>query len=187
MFFSTFTAATVALLATTAASAPTVSKRATSNFGLAIGGGNFDANYLQTFTLSYANSSAYLGQIKYQTYSEPLVVSGADADGSSGDGLSFLSIHSAPTGGQEMYLVPHETQPIGFSVPHGSAPAGVRTTGFSFNGQGVLQNNGRNLFYACQDAEQASINSYQIWWWGAGRPNGVGCKGPLAIKQQAAC
>ncbi len=189
MFSSTLAAATVALLATTAISAPTpeIEKRSTSDFGLAIGGGNFDANYLQTFALSYANSSAYLGQIKYQTYSEPLIVSGANVDGSTGNGLSFLSIHSAPTGGQEMYLVPHQTQPIGFSVPHGGAPPGVRTTGFGFNNQGVLENNGRNLFYACQDAEQAALNSYQIWWWGAGRPNGVGCKGPLGISQVAAC
>ena len=83
--------------------------------------------------------------------------------------------------------MPHETQPIGFSTPHGSAPAGVRTMGWSFNSNGILLSNGHNLFYACQNAEQAEINSYQIWWWGAGEPNGVSCKGPLAIHQADPC
>jgi len=103
------------------------------------------------------------------------------------DGLSFLSIHSSPTGYQYAYVVPHQTQPIGFSLPHGSAPPTVRTTGFDFDSNGTLTNNGLNLFYACQNADQAAINTYQIWWWGAGQPDGVSCKGPLAIKQADAC
>jgi hypothetical protein len=176
------------LLATTTAT-PIESRQtqaANDGFSLSIGGAAFDANYLQTYRLSYANSSAYIGQIKYQTYSEPLVVQGADVAGSS-DGLSFISIHSAPTGFQEMYIVPHQTKPVGFSVPHGSAPAGVRTTGFTFGPAGNLLNNGRKLFYACQNAEQASINSYQIWWFGDGQPNGVSCRGPINIKQTDGC
>ena len=183
-FLSSFTA-TAGLIAAVVA-APIEVRDTTSNFALAIAGGRFDPNYLQTFALSYANSSAWLGEIKYQSYSEPLIVSGAGV-GDGADGLSFLSIHSAPTGGQSAYVVPHQTQPIGFSVPHGGAPAGVRTTGWSFDGQGVLLNNGLNLFYACQNAEQAEINSYEIWWWGAGEPNGVSCKGPLHIMKADAC
>jgi hypothetical protein len=185
MFTSALTAA--ALIATTTAS-PVLQERQTAqgNFALAIGGGRFDPNYLQSFKLFYANTSAWIGQIKYQSYSEPLIVSGADVAGNA-DGLSFLSIHSAPTGFQDAYIVPHQTQPIGFSIPLGSPPPGVRTTGWAFDGNGILTNNGYNLFYACQNAEQAAINSYQIWWWGAGEPNGVSCKGPLAIKQADAC
>jgi hypothetical protein len=181
--------AAVAFISTTTASAsPVVQERQTAsgNFGLSIGGGRFDLNYLQSLRLFYANTSAYIGQIKYESYSEPLVVSGAGVAGS-GDGLTFLSIHSAPTGFQQAYVVPHQTQPMGFSLPHGGPPPGVRTTGWAFDGNGVLTNNGRNLFYACQNAEQAAINTYQIWWWGAGEPNGVSCKGPLAIKQSDAC
>lgn len=189
MFTSALTAATLALLSTTSSASPMVQERQTTaqgNFGLAIGGGRFDPNYLQSFRLFYANSSAWLGQIKYQAYSEPLVVSGAGLAGNA-DGLGFLSIHQAPTGFQDAYIVPHQTQPIGFSTPHGAPPQGVRTTGWAFNGNGVLTNNGHNLFYACQNAEQAAINSYQIWWWGAGEPNGVSCKGPLSIKEADAC
>jgi hypothetical protein len=187
MFISALTAAAAALIATTTAS-PVLQERQTAqgNFALAIGGGRFDFNYLQSFKLFYANSSAWIGQIKYQSYSEPLIVSGADVAGNTGD-LSFLSIHSAPTGSQDAYVVPHQTQPIGFSIPHGSPPPGVRTTGWAFDGNGILTNNGHNLFYACQNAEQAAINSYQIWWWGAGEPNGLSCKGPLAIRQADAC
>jgi hypothetical protein len=62
-----------------------------SNFAFAIQGGRFDLNYLQTFQLSYANSSAWLGQIKYQEYSELLVVSGIDVAGTS-DGLAFRKL-----------------------------------------------------------------------------------------------
>jgi hypothetical protein len=187
MFISALTAAAAALIATTTAS-PVLQERQTAqgNFALAIGGGRFDLNYLQSFKLFYANSSAWIGQIKYQSYSEPLIVSGADVAGNTDD-LSFLSIHSAPTGSQDAYVVPHQTQPIGFSIPHGSPPPGVRTTGWAFDGDGILTNNGHNLFYACQNAEQAAINSYQIWWWGAGEPNGLSCKGPLAIRQADAC
>jgi hypothetical protein len=187
MLFTTSLLAAAGLLSTTFAAPLTERQNANDGFGLSIGGGRFDANYLQTFRLSYANTSAYIGQIKYQEYSEPLVVQGAGIDGAQGDGLSFLSIHSAPTGSQMMYVVPHQTQPVGFSVPHGGAPQGVRTTGFSFGPGGNLLNNGLNLFYACQNAEQAAINSYQIWWWGNGRPNGVSCKGPISIKQSDGC
>ena len=163
--------------------APVVEKRDTSNFALAIGGGNFDINYLQTFDLYYANGAAYLGEIKYQLYSEPLIASGAGVSVGFADGLTFSSIHSTANGAQKAYIIPHKTQPIGFSVPHGTPPAGVKTTGFAFNSAGHLTNGGKSLFYACQDAEQAAINSYQIWWWGAGKPNGVSCKGPLGIQQ----
>lgn len=187
MFISALTAVAAALIATTTAS-PVLQERQTAqgNFALAIVGGRFNLNYLQSFKLFYANSTAWIGQIKYQSYSEPLIVAGADVAGNS-DVLSFLSIHSAPTGFQEAYIVPHQTQPIGFSIPHGSPPPGVRTTGWAFDRNGILTNNGHNLFYACQNAEQAAINSYQIWWWGAGEPNGLSCKGPLAIKQADAC
>ena len=187
LFTTALVAAATALMASSATAAP-LSERQTSTdgYGLSISGGRFDVNYLQTLRLSYANTSAYLGQIKYQEYSEPLVVSGAGVNGAS-DGLSFLSIHSSPTGFQEMYVVPHETQPVGFSVPHGGAPAGVRTSGFSFGPGGNLLNNGKNLFYACQNAEQAAIDSYQVWWFGAGEPNGVSCKGPIGIKQSDGC
>lgn len=184
LFTSSIFAAAAGLLAT---AAPLEERQvAADGFGLSIGGGAFDANYLQTYRLSYANSSAYIGQIKYQTYSEPLVVQGADINGAA-DGLSFISIHSAPTGFQEMYIIPHETQPVGFSVPHGSPPANVRTTGFTFGPAGNLLNNGKKLFYACQNAADAEINSYQIWWFGNGKPNGVSCKGPINIKQTDGC
>jgi hypothetical protein len=77
MFTSAITAAALAVIAT---AVPVVQERQTSsgdgNFALTIGGGRFDPSYLQTFKLSYANSSAWTGQIKYQDYSEPLIVSG---------------------------------------------------------------------------------------------------------------
>ncbi|OAP62789.1 hypothetical protein AYL99_02016 [Fonsecaea erecta] len=185
-------AATAALLGLTTAipiEAPEVSdieRRSAPTYDLAIGGGRFNMNELQSYSLFYANSSAYIGQIKYQSYSEPLIVSGAK---NGIDTLTFQSIHTSPTGWQQMYVVPQQSKPVGFSTPHGSPPSGVRTNEFSFTWNGSLQNHGRNFFYACQDAAGtlAAINSYQIWWIADGFPRGWTCKGPLNIHAADGC
>ncbi|KAJ9644954.1 uncharacterized protein PV06_08757 [Exophiala oligosperma] len=159
-------------------------------YSLQIGGGNFDINDIQSYSLFYANSSAYLGRIKYQAYSEPLIVNGpaTHGGGSSGDGISFQSIHQSPTGWQNMYVVPHQSKPVGFSVPHGSAPAGTRTNRFAFNLGGGLMNNGLNLFYACQDRNLRDVHTYQIYWMaGPPLPRGMTCKGPLYIHAGNGC
>jgi hypothetical protein len=183
MFTTPFAIAVLAFTASVYA-APTLEKRTAGDFGLSLPAHpNFDINYLQTFDVYYANDGAYLGQTKYQLYSEPLIVSGAGSTVGFGSGLTFSSIHSTANGGQEAYIVPHQTQPIGFSVPHGTPPAGARTSGFAFDGSGTLTNNGMNRFYACQNAAQAAINSYQIWWWGGGEPDGVYCKGPIHLRK----
>ncbi|KAK7906187.1 hypothetical protein LTR67_000913 [Exophiala xenobiotica] len=172
---------------------PDLEERASnpSTYTLQIGGGRFDINELQSLSLFYANTSAYLGQIKYQIYSEPLIVSGAQRGGSGGggDGISFQSIHQSPTGWQNMYVVPRQSRPVGFSVPHGSAPAGTRTNGFSFNSAngGSLMNNGLDLFYACQDQTLAAMHTYQIYWLAGGFPRNMSCKGPLHIRAGDGC
>ncbi|KIW86314.1 hypothetical protein Z517_01710 [Fonsecaea pedrosoi CBS 271.37] len=155
-------------------------------YDLAIGGGRFNMNDLQSYSLFYANSSAYIGQIKYQSYSEPLIVSG----GRNGvDTLTFQSIHASPTGWQQMYVVPRQSRPVGFSTPHGSPPAGVRTNEFSFNWNGALQNHGRNFFYACEDnaGALAAIHSWQIWWIADAFPRNYTCRGPLHIHIADGC
>ena len=155
-----------------------------STYTLQIGGGRFNMNELQSFSLFYANSSAYIGQIKYQIYSEPLIVSGAKGGS---DGISFQSIHQSPTGWQNMYVVPRQSRPVGFSVPHGSAPAGTRTNRFNFNFAGGLMNNGLNLFYACQDNNLRAMHTYQIYWLAGGFPRNMSCKGPLFIRAGDSC
>ncbi|EXJ65334.1 hypothetical protein A1O7_01675 [Cladophialophora yegresii CBS 114405] len=190
MVASSLFAAVVSLFALGASAAPKALQPRQSGadlIGLYIDTTAFDTTYLQTSHVSYANTSAYIGQIKYQSYAEPLVVSAFTATDSSSNGVSFLSIHQSPTGFQNMYIIPEETQPVGFSVPHGSAPQGVSTTRFSFGADGALLHEGVNNFYACQNAEQAAMNSFQIWWFGAGQPNGVGCKGPVRIVAGDAC
>ncbi|KAJ9606401.1 hypothetical protein H2200_009362 [Cladophialophora chaetospira] len=190
MYTSTLITGALSLLAIGATAAPTTSSLSPrqanpdNTIGLFLNSSQFDINALQTFRLSYANSSAYIGAIKYQSYSEPLVIGSLSGPDNS---VSFLSIHSAPTGFQQMYIVPHQTQPVGFSVPHGGAPAGVSTGGFSFGPRGTLLHNGRNNFYACQNAELAELESWQIWWWGAGQPGGMSCKGPIKIVSGDAC
>ena len=86
-----------------------------------------------------------------------------------------------------MYIVPHQSQPVGFSVPHGGAPQGVSTTGFSFGPKGALLHNGINRFYACQNDALASLNSYQIYWNAAGTLAGFTCQGPIEIGAGDAC
>jgi hypothetical protein len=149
MFITPITAAAV-VLAAVVSTVPVVEKSATGDFALTIPGGNFNINYLQALDVYCADDGAYLGEIRYQLYSEPLIVSGAGVSAGSGSGLTFESIHSTANGGQEAYFVPKQTKPIGFSAPHGTPPAGVRISSFAFNGSGTLTNNGLNSFYACQ-------------------------------------
>jgi hypothetical protein len=161
------------------------------NFGLSVGlEGLFDLSEVQTFKFSYANNSAYFGAIKYEQYSEPLVLSGAKVAGDTDGGLSFLSIHSAPTGYQYGYILPDETAPLQFTVPHtgGEMPDNAVATGFSFSGGGPLMYNGENKFWACQNPELKALESYQIWWNGAGTfPLGVDCKGPIGADEIDPC
>ena len=187
-------AAAMALAAATTINATPVNDKRQAvdgNFGLSIGDtGDFTLGDLQTYKLSYANDSAYLGEIKYQIYSELLVVSGAMVGNDTEGGLSFLSLHAAPTGYQYGYIQPAETAPLGFSVPHtgGVVPQGAVTTGFSFSAGGPLVWNGNNKFYACQSPAQAAIYSYQVWWNGAEKlPLGVSCNGPIEIIESDPC
>ena len=176
---------TLSAIASTSFAAPLEERADPANIGLYIDGTGWDINYLQTQRVSYANTSAYIGAVKYETYSEPLVTNALS--GSASDGLSFLSIHSSPTGWQPMYVVPRQSQPVGFGVPHGGVPQGVRTTGFSFGPRGALLNNGFNKFYACQDSNLDSLHAWQIYWLAAGNPKGLTCKGPIKITSGDAC
>jgi hypothetical protein len=194
MHFTSLAAA--AILATTAVSAAPVNEKRQSNngnFGLSIGEeGLFNLEYLQTYKLSYANNSAFVGQIKYQPYSEPLVVNGAMVAPDTEGGLGFLSEHSAPTGYQYGYIMPGQSAPLQFTVPHtgGEAPEGASLTGFSFSGGGPLLHNGKNKFFACQSPNEAAINTYQIWWLGGPneeRPLGADCLGPIGILESDPC
>ncbi|OQV01500.1 hypothetical protein CLAIMM_06847 [Cladophialophora immunda] len=152
--------------------------------GLYLDGTNFDITYLRTFRLSYANSSAYVGRIKDQSYAEPLIVGALNGSDNS---VTFLSIHESPTGFQQMYVFRYQSQPVGFSVPHGDAPQGASTAGFSFGAGGALLHNGFNSFYACQDDALSSLDSYQIYWLDTGNPVGWTCQGPIAIQAGDAC
>jgi len=194
LLFSTLAASMVFVTSTTAAPlAVDQSKRQVidNTFGLTVGEeGLFSISDLQTFKLSYANNSAYFGQIKYQQYSEPLVLSGAETAGDTAGGLSFLSIHAAPTGAQYGYIMPNKTAPLQFTVPHtgGEMPNGAVSTGFYFSGGGPLLWNGENKFWACQNPEVAALESYQVWWNGADElPLGVNCKGPIGLGMIDGC
>jgi hypothetical protein len=165
----------------TPATPPALTTRQTDNDNIALylNGTNFDINYLQTFELSYANTSAYVGRVKYQSYAEALIVGSFSGDDNS---VSFLSIHQSPTGFQQMYIVADDSQPVGFSVPHGGPPQGGSTTGFSFGSDGELLHGGINRFYACQNDALAPLNTYQIYWNAAGQPLGWTCQGPIQIQ-----
>ncbi|KIW93208.1 uncharacterized protein Z519_05813 [Cladophialophora bantiana CBS 173.52] len=188
------TAALALFSATSAVPLVTIEKRQAvdGTFGLGVGdSGLFDLDEVQTFKFSYANNSAYFGQIKYQQYSEPLVMSGAKVAVDTEGGLTFLSIHSAPTGWQNGYIQPNKTAPFQFSIAHagGNIPADAVSTGFSFSGGGgPLLWNGENKFWACQSPELQALSTYQIWWKGAGEfPLGVDCKGPIGADMIDGC
>ncbi|RMD42131.1 hypothetical protein DV735_g2976, partial [Chaetothyriales sp. CBS 134920] len=173
---------------TTTEPAASATAGAPARIGLTVGSDEFNASYVHTFRLSYANSSAYIGQIKYQTYSEPLVVTNP-VEPIASAGLSFTSIHSVPTGWQNAYVVEGENQPLWFSVPHASPPAGAITTGFGFGAQGALGIDGVNRFYVCQDDALDAISTFQVYWFGAEQigVEGLRCQGPIKILATDAC
>jgi len=129
---------------------------------------------LQTSFVSYANSSIWIGNINRQIYAEPFSVRGL---------FTFTSYHAVATGEQTLYIFPNKTQPIQFTIPHGGfIPDNATSTGFCFDSvNGHLTWGGANNFWGCDNAENATLESYQIWWFGDGDPNGVGCVGPLDL------
>ncbi|OCT50915.1 hypothetical protein CLCR_09241 [Cladophialophora carrionii] len=137
--------------------------------------------YLQTFQLSYANTSAYVGRIISRSYAEPLIVGGFNNDDDN-NSISFLSTHQSPAGVQQKYIVPHESQAVDFSVPHGSTPEGESTTGILVRPQWRVVAWCINRFYACRNDALAPLNSYQIYWNAAGQPLGWMCQGPVLIQ-----
>lgn len=181
-------AASLALLGLVAAAPLTNNaKRDSTTFTVTVGEeGLFNLNEVGTFQLSYANDSAYFGKVMYQQYAEPLVLSGAKVAGDTTGGLNFLSIHQTPTGYQYGYIEPTKTAPLQFTVPHtgGEMPADAVSTGFYFSGGGPLLYNSENKFWACQNPELKALDSYQIWWNGAGTfPLGIDCQGPIGIQE----
>jgi len=113
--------------------------------------------------LMYANGSAYIGNIKYSVCSEPLLLSGGNKS------ASFTSIHSTPTGWQNMYIYCEESKPIGFTIPHsGAIPTNASTIGFT-ECDGLLKfdrgNGPEGLWKACPAAtELGPTGSWQIYW-----------------------
>lgn len=110
--------------------------------------------------LYYANSSAYIGQIRYAEYSEPLII---DAGG------SFLSQHQAPTGFQYAYVFAGQSTPISWTVPHGPViPEGASAIGFNFT-NGLWGVNGTtNKWALCpvSFADDGNWTIAQVWYQG---------------------
>ncbi|KAI5821419.1 hypothetical protein BZA77DRAFT_299518 [Pyronema omphalodes] len=138
-------------------------------------------------TLMFANGSAYIGNIKYNTYSEPLLLSGLNPT----YGNIFTSFHSSPTGWQTFFVYENQTRPISFTVPHsGYVPPGAKTTGFGvFDGRFQLKSNGKisEKWIACQvPKDMAPYDSWQILWNGEGKKVD-NCKDVKLIARKETC
>ncbi|KAG0641802.1 hypothetical protein HOY80DRAFT_704391 [Tuber brumale] len=112
--------------------------------------------------LHWLSGSAYIGNSKYNSGSEKLEFT------SGGDGLSFTSFHSSPTGWTDFFIFPSESRAVGFTTPHSSVvPPGASTRGFE-NVGGQLAYQGRMEWQACDQGDGV----YQIYWNGA---SSAGC------------
>lgn len=130
-----------------------------------------EGNILLEQELKHTTDAAWIGKIKQESSAEPLLLYGNDR-------LAFKrSFLKNPNSYQNLYVVPHVTGPLGFSVPHSFPPPGVQATGFGFSKEGVLEMEGENRFIACPSTNAANPHpgSYQIWWNGNGVPQGAGC------------
>ncbi|KAE8453002.1 hypothetical protein EG329_012189 [Mollisiaceae sp. DMI_Dod_QoI] len=131
------------------------------------------ANY-QTAVV-FANHSMWIGGMKYQSYSEPLIVKLII-----GGHLKFTSWHETPLGFSYPYIFDTKTAPVGFKDPRSSSiPAGATPYHIRFNKEGILTYNGKNKFVGCRNEEMAKLHTFQIWWQGAGPLEGWNCSTPL--------
>ncbi|KAF8545319.1 hypothetical protein BDD12DRAFT_721696 [Trichophaea hybrida] len=124
--------------------------------------------------LMYANGSAYVGNIKYSIFSEPLELFA---------GLSniFTSIHSPPTGWRTFYVYANESKPIGLTTPHsGFIPIGAQTTGFKKVKELFLLDRGtgkgpEGRWKACPVPENIEQGTWGIYWDGGKKGLGKEC------------
>ncbi|KAL7268639.1 hypothetical protein RUND412_008725 [Rhizina undulata] len=154
-----FTSFVALALGASTATAAAISKRDTlpSSFTLDSSTDGLISGFLWS-SLMYANSSAYIGNIKYSVYSEPLELSAYGA---------FTSIHVTPTGWQNLYVYTNESQPIGFTTPHSAyVPNGATTAGLG-ESSGKFTWDGEQKWKACRVPEDTVDGTYQIYWDGA--------------------
>jgi len=121
-----------------------------------------------TNTTSFVGS-AWVGNIRYDLASEPLLATG-------GQEIGFTSIHQALTGFTALYVFPNASLPLGFTVPHsGAVPDGAVTDGFFLtpNNTFAFQAASPEQWFACEEefnggADASTKTSYKIYWDGAG-------------------
>ncbi|KAI9843744.1 MAG: hypothetical protein M1837_006104 [Sclerophora amabilis] len=167
--------------------------------------------------ISYANSSIFIGGVKTEIYSEPLILTG-------GDSLHFTSWHQHALGQQKLYIHQNLSKPVGLASPKSNVPKigemaekssqgdlvergsnlmtpqwefavpeGAIETGFGYDGELRLNHDGKYDFVGCQTEALKNIKTYQVYWTGAGVPteNDDGekltCTKPLVIHQIRAC
>jgi hypothetical protein len=100
--------------------------------------------------LMFSNNSVFIGQVRYQQTSEPLIISAESG---------FTSQHQAPTGFTSAYLYPGQTTPLQFTLPHsGAIPAGASPVGFNFTGNLWGVNGTTDAWTACPVAYAADGN-----------------------------
>jgi hypothetical protein len=99
-------------------------------------------------------------------------VSGAGVSAGSGVVSPSNPIHSTANRGQRGLYCSEANQTIWLSVPHGTPPAGVRTTGLATDGSGTLTDNGLNRFLRvskCETGSHQYLPDMIVERWGAER------------------
>jgi hypothetical protein len=149
----------------------------------------------------FANGTAYVGDIKYSIYSEPLLSNfpppslfltdgGKNIVTGGKDALAhtFTSFHQTPTGWQTLYVLADQSRGMGFSTPHSASfPEGAVYRGFGAGHGGflVLDRGGgggvQELWVACRVSEAAARGSWAIVWDGRRVGSGSGCV-PVRLK-----
>ena len=129
-----FTAATalIALGASSVSAAPLQPRQSTSDCNIDTYQLTASLPFVPPYTevmytnLMFANNSAFIGQVRYQQESEPLIISALGA---------FTSQHSSPTGFTSAYVFEGQTTPLQFTRAHAAlVPAGASNQGFNFTG-----------------------------------------------------
>ncbi len=101
------------------------------------------------------NGTVWIGDVRYQQESEPLIMSLKNGS------IEFLSIHSSPTGSQSLLYSSKETVPLNLTTPHGPSIGNMNATGFEII-KGNLTIDGKQSWTACNGTGQE--DSMQINW-----------------------
>ncbi|KAL0632753.1 hypothetical protein Q9L58_008341 [Maublancomyces gigas] len=125
-----------------------------------------------------ANNSIFIGDAKYSSYSEPLILTYPGNQGS----VVFTSFHKTVADFQSLLVYPYEARAVEFNTPRSAVfPIGATPFNFAITASvtadvtnNLLRYKDMDAWYACSTATTPE-GTYQLFFVGTGVPVPDGC------------